>query len=66
MQFLEMKLIPSSGGCFELTANGKLLYSKLSEGKFPNEELILKQLEVLMDEFKKGEACLVFLAGRKD
>ena len=52
MQFLEMKLIPSSGGCFELTANGKLLYSKLSEGKFPNEELILKQLEVLMAEVK--------------
>jgi selenoprotein W-related protein len=52
MQVLEMKLIPSSGGCFELTANGKLLYSKLSEGKFPNEELLLKQLEALMAEVK--------------
>ena len=52
MQILEMKLIPSSGGCFELTANGKLLYSKLSEGKFPNEELLLKQLEALMAEVK--------------
>lgn len=52
MQVLEMKLIPSSGGCFELTANGKLLYSKLSEGKFPNEELIMKQLEAVMTEVK--------------
>ena len=47
-----MKLIPSSGGCFELTANGKLLYSKLSMGKFPEEELMLKQVEILMAEVK--------------
>lgn len=52
MQVLEMKLIPSSGGCFELTANGKLLYSKLSEGRFPDEDLMIKQLEVLMSEVK--------------
>ena len=52
MQIVEMKLIPSSGGCFELTANGKLLYSKLAVGKFPEEELMLKQVEVLMAEVK--------------
>lgn len=52
MQIVEMKLIPSSGGCFELTANGKLLYSKLAVGKFPEEELMLKQVEALMAEVK--------------
>jgi selenoprotein W-related protein len=52
MQVVEMKLIPSSGGCFELTANGKLLYSKLAEGRFPDEELMLKQMEVIMSEAK--------------
>ncbi len=45
MQFKQqisgMKLIPSSGGCFELTANGELLYSKLKTGQFPDEQVIL-------------------------
>jgi selenoprotein W-related protein len=36
-----MKLIPSSGGCFELTVNGDLLYSKLKTGKFPDEQWAL-------------------------
>ena len=31
------ELIPSDGGCFELTINGKLAYSKLDTGAFPNE-----------------------------
>ena len=52
MQIVEMKLIPASGGCFELTANGKLLYSKLAVGKFPEEELMLKQVEALIAEVK--------------
>ena len=40
----ELKLIPSGGGCFELTANGELLWSKLKEGKFPDEAWALKQI----------------------
>ncbi len=40
-QIKEFKLIPSGGGCFELTANGELLYSKLAVGKFPDELAIL-------------------------
>lgn len=31
-------LIPSKGGCFELTVGGKRLYSKLETGKFPDEQ----------------------------
>ncbi len=31
-------MIPSKGGCFELTVGGKRLYSKLQTGKFPDEE----------------------------
>jgi selenoprotein W-related protein len=42
-----LKLIPASGGCFELTVDGKLLYSKLQTGKFPEEKALLGQLEVL-------------------
>ncbi len=37
----ELKLIPSGGGCFELTADGELLYSKLKTGKFPDEKGVL-------------------------
>jgi selenoprotein W-related protein len=34
----DLKLIPASGGCFELSVNGELIYSKLKEGKFPDEK----------------------------
>jgi selenoprotein W-related protein len=34
----ELKLIPAGGGCFELTVNGELVYSKLQAGKFPDEK----------------------------
>ncbi len=43
-----LKLIPGSGGCFELTANGKLLYSKLQTGKFPDEKAIVDQVATLL------------------
>jgi selenoprotein W-related protein len=32
-----LELVPSDGGCFELTVGDKLIYSKLKEGKFPDE-----------------------------
>jgi len=47
MQISEFKLIPSSGGCFELTVEGNLIYSKLSEGKFPEEKKLIEKLEVM-------------------
>lgn len=37
-QIKDLKLIPSGGGCFELSVNGELLYSKLKTGKFPDEQ----------------------------
>jgi selenoprotein W-related protein len=37
MDIKELRLIPAKGGCFELTADGDLLYSKLATGKFPDE-----------------------------
>ncbi len=36
-----MKLIPAGGGCFEITLNGDLVYSKLKTGKFPDEQSIV-------------------------
>jgi selenoprotein W-related protein len=33
----DLKLVPSGGGCFELTMNGELIYSKLKTGQFPDE-----------------------------
>jgi selenoprotein W-related protein len=38
-------LVPSGGGCFELSANGELLYSKLKSGQFPDEQSIVDMLE---------------------
>ncbi len=37
-----MTLIPSGGGCFELSADGKSLYSKLQTGSFPDEDAMVK------------------------
>jgi len=37
----ELKLVPGSGGCFELSINGDLIYSKLKTGKFPDEQWVL-------------------------
>jgi selenoprotein W-related protein len=34
----ELTLIPLSGGCFELSVNGDLIYSKLKTGEFPDEQ----------------------------
>jgi selenoprotein W-related protein len=41
MKISELKLIPSKGGCFELSLNGELGYSKLATGKFPDEQAML-------------------------
>jgi selenoprotein W-related protein len=36
-----LELEPSSGGCFELTIDGKLVYSKLRTGQFPDEQAMV-------------------------
>ncbi|NND96383.1 MAG: SelT/SelW/SelH family protein [Pirellulaceae bacterium] len=36
-----LQLEPSSGGCFEVTIDGDLAYSKLQTGEFPNEDEIV-------------------------
>jgi len=39
-----LALVPSGGGCFELSIGGKLFYSKLETGKFPDEDALVSQL----------------------
>jgi selenoprotein W-related protein len=43
-----LTLVPAGGGCFELSTNGELLYSKLNTGKFPEEQSIVDLLEKRM------------------
>jgi len=38
------ELEPSSGGCFELSIDGDLVYSKLSTGTFPDEEKMVREV----------------------
>jgi selenoprotein W-related protein len=38
-----LELEPSGGGCFEVSVDGELIYSKLKTGKFPDEDQIVKQ-----------------------
>lgn len=38
-------MVPSKGGCFELTVGDRKLYSKLQTGEFPDEAKLLDDLE---------------------
>ena len=40
-QIRSLKLIPAGGGCFELSVNGDLIYSKMKTGQFPDEKWVL-------------------------
>ena len=48
-QIHDLKLVPGGGGCFEVSLNGNLVYSKLKTGQFPDEkqmvELVGKRLK---------------------
>jgi selT/selW/selH-like putative selenoprotein len=41
---IEVELIEGSGGAFEVCRDGKLIFSKLSTGRFPEPEEILEIL----------------------
>ena len=40
-----LTLIPSSGGAFEIHANGKLLHSKLKSGDLPDFDAVVKAVK---------------------
>jgi selenoprotein W-related protein len=42
-----LTLIPSSGGAFEIHANGKLLHSKLNSGDWPDFDTVVKQVKAI-------------------
>jgi selenoprotein W-related protein len=39
-----LELVPSTGGCFEVSVDGQLIYSKLQTGQFPEEDAILAEV----------------------
>lgn len=41
LQIESLELVPDKGGCFELSLNGDLVYSKLKTGEFPDEARML-------------------------
>jgi selT/selW/selH-like putative selenoprotein len=41
------KLIPSGGGVFEIVADGQLVFSKKSAGRFPEDQEVLSALRKL-------------------
>jgi selenoprotein W-related protein len=43
-----LTLVPAGGGCFELSANGELLYSKLKTGTFPDETAMLESVKAFL------------------
>lgn len=44
----DFKLVPSKGGCFELTVDGQLVYSKLKTGQFPDPEDMVEEVGKLL------------------
>ena len=43
-RFGSIKLIPSDGGRFEVSIDGKLVFSKLKTGRFPDYQEIRKHI----------------------
>ncbi|MBD3182507.1 SelT/SelW/SelH family protein [Candidatus Poribacteria bacterium] len=43
----DVNLVPSSGGAFEISVDGKLVYSKLKTGRFPNVDEVTKVIDEL-------------------
>ena len=41
-------MVPDGGGCFELTAGEKRLYSKLETGEFPDEDQLVAEVGQLL------------------
>jgi selenoprotein W-related protein len=52
-QIESLTLVPAGGGCFELKADGELLYSKLETGKFPDESAIVDMIGSRLKKKKK-------------
>ena len=42
-----LKLVPSGGGAFEISVNGKKIYSKLQTGEFPDPDAIVKAVRAM-------------------
>jgi selenoprotein W-related protein len=40
-----LTLVPSSGGAFEIRANGKLLHSKLDSGDWPDFDAVVSAIK---------------------
>ncbi len=40
-----LKLVPSSGGVFEVSLNGQKLHSKAETGEFPDFDALLKKVK---------------------
>lgn len=47
-QIGSLKLVPSAGGCFEVSVNGHTLHSKLATRKYPDPETVLKALQAFL------------------
>ncbi|RME94393.1 MAG: SelT/SelW/SelH family protein [Verrucomicrobia bacterium] len=43
-----IKLIPSTGGVFEVSVNGQSVYSKKATGEFPDEEALVRKIKSLL------------------
>ncbi len=41
----DINLVPSSGGAFEVSLDGDLIYSKLSTGRFPEEKEVIDAID---------------------
>jgi len=44
MDLGQLVILPSNGGRFEVTVDGELIFSKLAEGRFPQNEEILDRI----------------------
>jgi len=44
----DVSLMPSSGGAFEVSVNDRVVFSKLNEGRFPDEGEVEEKISQLL------------------
>lgn len=48
MRLGAVRLIPSTGGVFEISVNGQPIFSKKATGQFPEPDAIVRELKKLL------------------
>ena len=56
----ELQMVPSHGGCFEVSLDGEIIFSKLEEGRFPEPGELKSAIEARRPRLRRGLVARLF------